>query len=198
MSKGIEDFEKLFVGQVCQHSFFTYHVISELLLEHGDRIKSIIELGTGRGGLSMYLSLWAKRLGDIPLHTVDINAYAAIDDGLQPAFDLMGINYHYMDMFSEECITLVKKVMEDGPTFLICDGEDKPSEFQTFVPMAPPGSIVAAHDWGPNGHIRPEDVEDVVNQCELTPYRYELGLLHNAQFGMWLKPPVPDDDSEGE
>lgn len=193
-NKGIEDFEKLFVGQVCQHSFFTYHVISTLLMEHGERIKSIIELGTGRGGLSMYLSLWAKRLGGIPMHTVDINAYAAIDDGLQPAFDLMDIKYHYMDMFSQECIDLVKGVMADGPTFLLCDGEDKPSEFQTFVPMAPPGSIVTAHDWGPSGHIRPDDVTEVVEQCGLVPYRYELGMLHNAQFGMWLKPAVPESE----
>lgn len=191
MSNGIEDFENMFVGQVCQHSFYTYHVISRILKTHGDRVKSIVEMGTGRGGLTMYLSLWAKRLGGIPIHSFDINAYAAVDDGLAPTFERMGIMYHKMDMFSDECIQIVKKIMGDQPTYLICDGENKPREFQTFVPMTPPGSIISTHDWGPNGHIRPENVKPVVDALGLVPFEYEIGMLHNAQLGSWLRPPFP-------
>ena len=30
----------------------------------------------------------------------------------------------------------------------MCDGDDKPAEFNMFAPLLPYGSIIAAHDYG--------------------------------------------------
>lgn len=173
-----------FVGQEMQHNFFTHHVISRVLTAN-PQVRSIIELGTGHGGLTLYLKLWAARLG-VDVHTFDVHQYV-MEDGAMPAFVRLGIHCHVMDIFTDEAMQLIKSVIADEPTYIVCDNGDKPREFATYAPVIPSGSVISAHDWGEAGEIRPEDVSDVVAQHGLVQFEPEEGSKFSTAFGTWVK-----------
>jgi hypothetical protein len=180
MSEGAE---LIFAGQRVQHSFFVHHLISQVLLKHGKEIRSIVELGTGLGGLTAYLGLWGLRL-DVPVHTFDINAYA-LESGTGPLFKRLGVSYSQVDIFADSGAAQVRRAIGTAPAYLICDNGNKPREFQTFVPGLSSGSIVSTHDWG--AEIHGADVEQTVAANDLRPYRPELWSTSGAMFATWLK-----------
>jgi hypothetical protein len=169
---------------VTQHNFYTYHVISRIL-EANPQVRSIIELGTGHGALTLYLRLWAARLG-IEIHSFDVNNFVK-DDGAEQMFYRLGIHRHIMDIMGAEAMQLIKEIIDDKPCYLVCDNGNKPLEFATYAPLLPSRSIISAHDWGPAGEIRPEDVEAVVSQQGLVPFEPEEGSKFNTAFGTWVK-----------
>ena len=133
----------LFAGQRMAHNFYVYHLISKALLAH--RVESIIEIGTQYGALTCYLGLWGARL-DVPVHTFDIEPNLSRD--VHWAFKKLGVTLHDEDVFTEDGQALVRLCIGSKPTYLICDGGDKPREWRTFAPMIPAGSLISVHDYG--------------------------------------------------
>lgn len=174
----------IFAGQLTQHNFYTYHVISRILAAN-QQVKSIIELGTGHGALTLYLKLWAARLG-VEIHTFDVNAFVK-DDGADQMFYRLGIHRHIMDVQSDATKRLVVDIMDNKPAYIVCDNGNKPLEFVTYAPLLASRSVISAHDWGPAGEIRPEDVETVVREHGLVPFEPEEGNKFNTAFGTWVK-----------
>ena len=170
-------YEMYFAGQKAQHAFQVYHYIS-VLLNKNRQVRSIVELGTSMGAMSIYLGLWGARLG-IPVHTFDhtdfvFRAEHNIDTGAKPIFDKLGINmYSQLDLFNEEGRALVLDCIGGEPTYLYCDNGNKPQEFYDYVKYLVPGSVVSAHDWP--GEIGPEDVQRAVadHQLKLEPWDQE-------------------------
>lgn len=131
-----------FVGQEAGHNPYTYELISRILLKY--KVHSIIEIGAQQGALTMYLGLWGLRLG-VPVHTFEI--HSALYEPVKHVLDTLKVGCSG-DCFSGEALDTIKKVMDGKPTYLICDGGDKPKEFKVFAPMLPMGSLISVHDWG--------------------------------------------------
>jgi len=159
-----------FVGQPMGTNYFVFAMICEILKTC--EVESIIELGTYHGALSLYLGMWAQRLG-IPCVTFDVVNLHKEVEGL---FDLLGIHYLEMDVFTDEAREVVLDVAHGEPTYLICDGGDKVRELDTYLPLIPVGSVVSVHDWGTEiESVQHEDVP--VEQL----YR-ERWQAHDARF----------------
>lgn len=174
-----------FAGQLMQHNFYTYHVISRVL-EANPKVKSIIELGTGHGALTLYLKLWAARLG-VEIHTFDVHNWIK-QEGVDKMFERLGIHVHIESVFNEQVIQKIKDIINGEPTYIVCDNGNKPKEFALYAPLLPSGSVISAHDWGKNGEIRPQDVEEVVLKQGLVPFEPEEGIKFDTAFGTWMKP----------
>lgn len=136
------EYDLSFVGQTCGHNPYIYNTISRVLTACS--VDRIIEIGTQRGGLTLYLALWGLRLG-VPVYTFDIEPllYREVDHVLAK----MGVQTYDMDVFSEAGVEEIRALAKT-PTYLVCDGGDKEREFETFAPMLPTGSVISVHDWG--------------------------------------------------
>ena len=181
-------YEMLFAGQKAQHAFKLYHYIG-MTLHHNRQVKSIVELGTARGAMSIYLGLWGARL-NIPVHTFDHDKYTFsaehnIDGDGQRIFDKLSITKHTMDYFSDAGVALVMSIIGSSPTYLYCDGGNKPMEFFKFVPMIPINSVVSAHDWP--GEIVPADIDRAVKAHNLNLQPWEPDNWQPLALGTWIK-----------
>jgi hypothetical protein len=125
---------KTFLGIRQQHTYWLYKVIDEILNEY--QVEGIIEIGTGRGALSIFLGLECFQREFEPLITVDIVRPENVDR----IFNLLNIRFIEKDIFTIEFTF-------DKPILLFCDGGNKAKEFNSFVPKLKSGSIIAVHDW---------------------------------------------------
>ena len=132
-----------FVGQYAGTNFYCFDIMSRVFKDYPD-IKSIVELGTFCGTMTMYLGLWGLRLG-IPVHTFDIEPNNSAP--VHGVFEALGIQTHWIDVFTKEGMQEVIDCLPE-PGYLFCDGGDKQREFDTFAPIVPTGTVISCHDWG--------------------------------------------------
>ena len=139
----------------------------------------ILEIGTGHGGLTMGLRDILRELyqPDVPFVSIDINEY--------PYFSVLmekqNITFICADVFSIK-EQLKNWVNEDGLSIVLCDGGDKPAEFNYFASVVKPGDIVMAHDYtGWLGHlewnwseITDAEVEDACRAHNMKPYMEDV------------------------
>ena len=133
-----------FVGQYMGTNARCFDLISKFLKEY-PAITTIVEIGTLEGAMTLYLSLWADRLG-VPMHTFDIEPEVSRD--VHHVFAKREIVTHWVDAFSREGLRQVAECFKDGPGLIFMDGGDKNREFATIAPLLPTGSLIAVHDWG--------------------------------------------------
>lgn len=111
------------------------------------KIKSLIELGTGYGGLTLYFGLKCRDIG-AEIHTfdniqsTDFKMPIEIEIGLAKAFTLI-------DIFSDEGIGKIVQIIQNSPKPLAIffDNGDKPREWKLFAPHTSPGDYCIVHDW---------------------------------------------------
>ncbi len=90
----------------------------------------IIELGTGKGGLAVFLSLWSK-ISKVSFVTFD---NLPIDPVVNNILYSLGTTFVYSDIFSSPIIGYIKKLIENNNNvLLLCDNGDKTIEFNLFV-----------------------------------------------------------------
>ena len=136
-----------FVGQYAGTNFYCFDIMSRILKDYPE-IKSIVELGTFCGTMTMYLGLWGLRLG-IPVHTFDVEPDNSMP--VHHVFRALGIHTHWVDVFSAEGMREVLDCLKE-PGYLFCDGGDKQREYETFAPVVPAGTVISVHDWGTEVH----------------------------------------------
>jgi len=138
----MNEWYKTFLGVRQQHNYALYSIIDEVLLNKP--IEKFVEIGTGAGALSVVLGLHAVQRGT-HLLTFDYQLR-----GEKPKLDLvfvaLGIEFVQDDCFTNKL--RLQNHMDGKPTFFFCDGDDKAKEFNTYAPLIPVGSIIAAHDYG--------------------------------------------------
>lgn len=110
-------------------------------------IKTLIELGTGSGGLSMFFRLHAIQY-DWFFMTFDIEVPQAIYENL---WALLGMSNSFVkgDIFGSARKGLELCIEQSAhPIMLYCDNGDKPREVKEFGKLLHKNDFIAVHDWG--------------------------------------------------
>jgi hypothetical protein len=143
----------------------------------------IIEIGVRNGGFSLYLR---NLFPEAQIDSWEIQPWEERDQLLKEN----NITIHLEDCF--QSTTLIDMLEVVGrPLVLLCDGGNKPKEFNTFAPCIQVGSLIMAHDYVSNGRLdftKWEWMEiqesDIVGSCE----QYNLKPFYTEEFesAFWL------------
>lgn len=123
----------------------------EVILNDNPQLRAIIEVGTWKGGFSIWLHAQTHarhmrfRTFDVvePPHTAAVSGFRLVDVFANPEKVS-----HAIRIFGE-------------PLLVFCDGGNKPRELELFAPMLQsPGSLILVHDWGTE--TNPEDVPEIL------------------------------------
>lgn len=111
-------------------------------------IKSLIELGTGNGGMSVFFAIQAFNR-DIKFATFDNQKFFDFSHGVAGLLGLNQMFFHY-DIFEDPGLTVLRDMIlkTPHPLALFCDNGDKAREWRTFGPLLIPGDYIVVHDWG--------------------------------------------------
>lgn len=106
----------------------------EAVLNDQPEITGIVELGTGRGGFSLFLAAQAEARG-LFFRTYDV----AVPHRRIPGFVRLDIYLNYEDVGEH--------LRRHDPVALLCDGGNKPRELKLFSQFLTPRSVIVVHDW---------------------------------------------------
>jgi len=110
--------------------------------------KRIIEIGTGWGGLSLFLNDLVKQYSEI--YSFDI-----LDYGSTPILKKEGINYFLENIFNPvvknwnkfELNNNRKELFNISPKIIMCDGGHKIGEFNCLADYLSVGDVIMCHDY---------------------------------------------------
>ena len=144
-----------------QNAFHTFDAFFKRLEREEKPAARIIELGTGCGGLSIFLQIYALTQG-IDFITYDNEPY---NPELFPVlhmelFRRLGIDLRAKDIFEEE-EEISGEIQKKGVTVLLCDA-CKAREYNLFAPYLKWGDYILAHDFAPDRDYWAEHMYDKV------------------------------------
>lgn len=115
---------------------------------------SVVELGTFKGGMAVFLSLQGMARG-FSVTTIDNGAHGAPAELLEK----LGTTVLSCDLLSEQTVEPMRELLLSlpKPTVLFCDNGNKPLEWQRFVPLLSDGDYAVVHDWG--SEFNPDNLE---------------------------------------
>jgi hypothetical protein len=135
------------------------------LESEGVRVRRIIELGTGSGGLSVLLALYCL---DVGAEFVTYDAHArALDNA---AFVRLGIDLRVKDVrHAFVSAEIARAISSEGVTILVCDGGDKLADVNLFADHMKTGDLVLVHDYAASKEVFERDVRGQLwSWCEAT------------------------------
>jgi len=145
-------------------------------------IKSVIELGTLKGGMSLFLLAQCMQRG-IEFWTMDMNTEP--DD--TPVAQALGLKRRFlrMNIFGDGQPWIEQMIASTlfKPLLLFCDGGNKVAEVLTFSPMLKTGDFVVVHDW--MWEIGPKNLEGQIPFLEPV-YLLECEAL-NSMTRFWRR-----------
>lgn len=147
------------------------------------KVASLIELGTGNGGMSLYFALQGYQR-KMYFHTFDNQKWIDFNNGLPKMLRMQEI-FHHVDLFSEEGIRQVTELIltMPKPLAIFFDDGDKPREWGLFAALTSPGDFCIVHDWGTE--FKESDIGNVpvkrilVPECNARP--------KNSWKAMWFE-----------
>jgi hypothetical protein len=153
-----------------------------LSLFNDNNFSTIIEIGTHRGGLSLWIN--DNKPFNCKFVTVDITTKFLEMDPKQENLD-----FWLGDCFTTLLDDIKKLILNEGQVLLLCDGGDKHLEFSTFAPMLKLHDVIMIHDFmetpeiyekirlnvgwpsGPESNL--EYLTPIINTNSLTPYFFD-------------------------
>ena len=146
-----DPFHTTFLGIPMKQLWSDFALWERLFNEY--KLCSMIEIGTGAGGLSTYFHLQAQQRRFV-FWTYDVEEPQALGtihgESLRRCFTRESV---WTPQFAS-LISIAPK-----PLMLYCDGGHKSREMQTFVPLLKHGDYAACHDWP--GEISEKDIEPI-------------------------------------
>ncbi len=108
-------------------------------------VASILELGTWRGGMALFLAAQSRARGA---------TFASVDRDLGQAepiemLALLGARLVELDLHGPEAVAGISSLLAElpKPVLLFCDDGDKRLEWRSFVTLLSEGDYAAVHDW---------------------------------------------------
>lgn len=137
------------------------------------RPKRILEIGTGAGGLTLFLRDTLNELGlrETYLKSYDVNN-TTFDSNVH---DLTNLELSKENLFGggNEFVLERKDLIEpyiqsEGLTIVLCDGGNKIKEFNQISQLLKQGDIIMAHDYCENNEMFLSEYKDKIwNWCEI-------------------------------
>lgn len=129
-------------------------------------VNSVLELGTFRGGMTMFFTLQGIAR-DFTVTSIDNRNHGAPVEQLSN----LGTTLLTMDILSNSTVSLMRELIDSLPKPLVifCDNGDKPREWQLYVAFLSPGDFAAVHDWGTEFHesnLNPHPTPFLQAECE--------------------------------
>jgi cephalosporin hydroxylase len=159
--KSIEEMEVTnYKGIQCGQVTGFHHLLNILFLKQS--FKNVIELGTQRGGTSLFLNDLTNLYGGKNFITFDIDKCNTNIKLNQVVGDVLN---------DENIVDLIKtNIQKEGKTLLFCDGGDKKAEFNKFSPFLKNGDFIMLHDYAHNKRFFDEEIHG------------KVWFWHEAQF----------------
>lgn len=136
-----------FLGVIVVQQWADFMLWERLLNKRAD-LRHLVELGSLRGGLSLYLYLQCLQRG-MGFDTFDLVLPQAI---LTPLGERLNMRSccHAGDIWSATMQDLFRHILvsRTGPLLFFCDNGDKKREMQHFASWLRPGDVIGVHDWG--------------------------------------------------
>lgn len=138
---------------------------------------AIVEIGTWEGGFTCCLGIAARNTNST-VYTFGLEEVAPLSAAW---FTRLPVLFFRGDVFSEQSGEVMAKIAATatGTILWLCDGGNKPKEFERCAALARPGDVVAAHDFpGPTwpwSEISEEQVAPVCSAFNLQPWLHEDG-----------------------
>lgn len=141
----------------------TFDLFFKRLEAENQRVSRIVELGTGSGGLTIWLGLYAL------FNEIKMVSYDVTDNReFPPVFDRLQIDYRLRSILLPEVQEEIQKeISSPGITLLLCDNGDKVAEVLTFGPYLKVGDFLFAHDYALDPDHQAYMTSAVWPQCEI-------------------------------
>lgn len=152
---------------------FTTLLFFELYIEY-HKFNYVVELGSSKGGLSVYLANTASSTEQFLFHTFEIDKdswwYNRPIGGVGHWFEKLEtispyIKSFQMDVFGDEAKNIIRTNMVEYKTLIFCDGGNKVNEFNYYSQFLKPGDCIVTHDW--NTEISQSDIQDSLDKYNL-------------------------------
>ena len=147
------------------------------------RIKTMIELGTGHGGMTLYFGLKCRDAG-AKFYTYD---NVTSTDFMMPIEQKINLSASYtcIDIFSDEAKGIIGPLITNSPKPLCIffDNGNKPREWSIYAPLTSPGDFCVVHDW--DTEFKASDIGGV--QVERILTKESDARTPDGWRAMWLK-----------
>jgi len=152
-----------FAGSLIAQAWNDLPLWEEFLNRHA--VRSIVELGTFRGGMAIFLALQAGAR-QVRFVTMDAN----LDQIENPQFlGALGATVVRANLLEDSAVLAMGELLEElpKPVLLFCDNGNKREEVRRFAPLLQVGDYLAIHDWG--SEISAADIATERSGDTLTP-----------------------------
>lgn len=116
--------------------------------------KTIVEFGTGFGGLSILLGIWAR------INGCDFKTYDQTDIREEiHIFEKLSINFECVDIHTA-IPQIAERMRQPGKTIVFCDNGNKHREIVAFAPFLKDGDLILMHDYAKDDRFFSDEIVD--------------------------------------
>lgn len=168
-----------------RYAVSAFRTLFRHLHERRVEVARIIELGTGLGGLSVFLKTYCVG-ADAEFITYD-RAESVREN---PVLRELGVAIRPDDLDAVATIVeIARETQKLGVTLLLCDGPNNVAAVQRFAPYLKPGDIVMAHDYAPSRELFNTHINGRLwSWCEVTD-----DDVADISRRYWLEPLLQED-----
>ena len=132
-----------FCGVRIRHSYSALYVMENVL--NAIAPTKIVEFGSWRGGLTIFLSAWARnnRASLISIDNLDLMSKSTLNF----IESSKATRFLKRDVFSDTCFKEVKGFVSKDRCLIYCDDGDKEKELVKYCELLSPGSAIGCHDY---------------------------------------------------
>ncbi len=181
------DLNKPFLGGGMSQTYSSIYLLEFYIRIHD--FEYVVEIGTNKGALSLYLANLACATERFSFETYDISHRALYDrtengvgHWLDKVCDMSTYSKIFLqDVFSFNTVNYIESQMFNRKSLILCDGGNKAKEVETYSKLLKPGDRIMAHDW--KSEIQPEHIDFSRLQYD-EPYHSHAQTL-KTQWGVF-------------